>query len=219
MQDELLDDFGSIAQETNAIDGFFKSAVIFYGLILLLSFLSGPFADPSETWSYVLLIGLIASVVVFNIFYLIFLIRGKKRGGRILLNVLHACSTVVIAVCFILYFYQGGPFMLLSVGLITAVFLCCTQLIYELAVRKSSSKFYNVLSFVGISIFSMGIYSFLKRGMFGDQALVIGGVTTLFIAMLHLGFALKKGVESQIHIRYLAQCLFAIYAAVLILLA
>lgn len=221
MQDELLlDAVENAPQESNDIDGFFKSSVIFYGLMLLVSFLSGFGVRANSPLGNLLFNGLVFSVIGFNIFYFIFLIVKKKGIGRIILNVVHAFSMVVLAICFIFYFsHQEFRLTMLGTGLITVPFLLLTQFVYELAVRKSSSKFYSFLSFVGISVFSVGLLFYLQHWPYGGRIFVIGAVLTFLATVLHLWFILKKEAEYQIHIRYLAQCLFAIFSTIMILLA
>ena len=216
MQDDLLDSVESSIEEKPAIDNFFKAYIIFHSITLSLSFLLSLLNSPENFLHNIFFKGLVFAVLGFHIVYFILLIVKKKGVGRIIANLLNFFTIMVIAIGFIFYFGRW-PYRqeMLSSSLLSVPALIFVQLIYELAARKDPSKFLNIISFLGISIFSVGLLFFLQKWPYGKVQLIAGGILSFVMTIVHLLFVLKK---SPIHLRYLAQCIFAIVSAIMLLL-
>jgi hypothetical protein len=217
MQETLLDDSENLPKEPKAIDEFFKAYVIFYSISLLTSFLLSLFKAPDNAFIKILFEILVFSTLAFHALYFIFLIIKKKGTGRIIVHLLNSFSMFVVAIGLIFHF-GGWPYNseMLTVSLVTVPFLLIVQVIYELVVRKHVSKYLNIISFFGISIFGWGVLFVIQKWPFGSEMLIVGGFITLVMTIVHLFLALKKETKYQIHIRYLAQCLFALIIALMI---
>ncbi|MFT5646210.1 MAG: hypothetical protein ACI976_000888 [Aureispira sp.] len=217
MQEILLDDFENLPKKAKAIDEFFKTYVIFYSISLLASFLLSLFKAPDNTFINILFNLVAFSTLAFHILYFIFLIIKKKGTGRIIVHFLNSFSMLVVAFGFIFYFADWSyKSEMLTTGLVTVPFLLIVQIFYELAVREHVSKYLNIISFLGISTFGWGVLFVIQKWPFGTEMLTVGGLVTLAMTIVHLFFALKKETKYQIHIRYLAQCLFALIIALMI---
>ena len=218
MQETPLDESTDLLEEPKTIDVFFKSYVIFYGVSLLISFLLSFFNAPENTFIQILFNALLVGFIAFHIVYFILLIVKKKGPGRIIVHFINSLSMLTLAIGFVFYFanwpYKSEMF---TAGLISVPFLMLVQLFYELIVRQHASKFFNILSFLGISIFAWGVLFVAQKWPFGSELLLVGGLLTFIMTIVHLIFTLKKETKYQIHIRYLAQCLFALISALLIL--
>lgn len=216
MQEVILDQPKDQPKAPKAIDDFFKAYVIFYGLILLISFLLSLLNAPYNSLIKLFFNAVLLFVLAFHIVYFILLIAKKKGIGRILVHLVNSFSMLVIAIGFIFYFarWEFGLEML-TVSLVTIPFLF-VQVVYELVVREDKSKALNIISFGGISVFSIGILFVLQKWPSGMQLLIAGGLITFIMLVVHFNLAIKKEAQYQIHIRYMTQCLFAILAAIML---
>jgi hypothetical protein len=222
MQEETLDHSNSkiVSKEPKAIDNFFKAYVIFYSVSLFISFLLSLFNALDNAFIKLFFEALTFAVFGFHLVYFILLIAKKKGIGRILVHLLNSFPMLVVAIGFIFYFARWDfRLEMLTTGLITVPFILLVQVGYELAVRKDNSKFLSILSSLGISTFSMGVLFFLQKWPYGKENLIIGGVITLVMTIVHLSFVAKKEAKYQIHSRYLAQSVFALVAAILIFIS
>lgn len=217
---EVLDNSENLPIETQEIDSFFKAYVLFHGIALLISFLLSLFKAPENAFIKLFFEALTFGVLGFHLLYFIFLIVKKKGIGRILVNLFNSFSMFVVAVGFIFHF-AGWEFSMemLTVSFVTVPFIMLVQLIYELVVRKESSKYLSIISSLGISVFSFGILFVLQKWPSGTEMLMVGGILTFVMLVIHFLLSIKKERKYQIHIRYLLQCFFSIIAAILVLIS
>jgi len=219
MSDELLDSFAETPVTTNPIDNFFKVYLIFHSIALVLSFLLSIFNAPDNAFIRMFFNFLVFGVIGFDILYVVFLIIKKKGGGRIIMNLINVFALLVVAIGFV-FFFARWPYRseMLTTGLLTVPFLVFVQLIYELVVRKDNTKFLNIISFGGISVFSTGVLFFLQHWPYASEMLITGGGITFVMIIVHSNFVLKKEPRYQIHVRYLAQCIYAVVSSVMLVL-
>ncbi len=219
MQEVPLDQPEHLSTAPKAIDDFFKAYVIFYGVSLFISFFLSLFKAPDNTFIKLFFSALSMAIFAFHIIYFILLIVKKKGAGRIIVHFANSISMLVVAIGLIFYFARWEfRTEMLAVSLITVPFFL-VQVIYELIVREHPSKALSIISLVGISMFSTGVLFVLQKWPYGTESLIVGGILTFIMLIVHFNFALKKEVQYQIHIRYLTQCIFAILAAIMILLS
>lgn len=217
---KVLDDSKISPIEIKVIDSFFKAYIIFHGVALLISFLLSLFKAPENAFIKLFFEALTFAVFGFHILFFIFLIVKKKGLGRILVNLFNSFSMFVVAVGFIFHF-AGWPYgmEMLTVSFVTVPFIMIAQLIYELVVRKESSKYLSIISSLGISIFSLGLLFVLQKWPSGMEMFIVGALVTFVMLVIHFLLSIKKETKYQIHIRYLAQCLFSLLAAVMVLIS
>jgi hypothetical protein len=220
MQETILDDSEKLPIEIKPIDNFFKAYITFYSIILLASFLLSLLKAPDNTFIKMLFNILTFSVLAFHLIYFIFLIINKKGTGRIIVHLLNSFSMFVVAIG-LLFYFADWPYKseMLTTGLISVPFLIMIQVLYELVVRQHVSKYLNIISFLGISTFAWGVLSVIQKWPSGREMLIVGGFVTFAMTIVHLFLALKKETKYQIHIRYLAQCLFSIIIAIMIFIS
>ncbi|CAA6799648.1 MAG: Unknown protein [uncultured Aureispira sp.] len=217
MQETTLDTSQNIPEEPKAIDAFFKAYVIFYSVSLLISFLLSLFKAPDNFLIEMLFNTLLFGLLAFHLIYFILLIVKKEGPGRVIVHLINSFSMLVVGIGFIFYF-ADWPYKseMLTTGLVSVPFLMLVQLFYELSVRQDASKFFSIVSSLSISIFAFGVLFVVQKWPSGTEMLGIGGVLTFIMLVVHFVFTLKKEAKYQIHIRYLAQCIFALISALLI---
>jgi hypothetical protein len=220
MQEILDSSEPNTTEPPKAIDSFFKAYVIFHSVLLIISFLLSLFKAPEDGFIGMIFRVLTFSVLGFHLLYFILLIVKKKGPGRIIINLFNSLSVLVVAVGFIFHF-AGWPFSMemLTTGFVSVPFIMLLQLLYELSVRKDPSKFFSIVSSLGISTFAFGVLFVLQKWPYGTNMLIVGSLVTFAMMVIHFLLSIKKEAKYQIHIRYFAQCLFSLISALLILVS